>query len=69
MAYQFVEDLNRLNPLQDDWVLKVRVVCLWNAFTPQNNEDPIYIEMIPLDEKVHIYLYNFFDALFIYVYN
>lgn len=62
--YQFVQDLN---PQQDDWVLKVRVVRLWNAFTSQNDEDPIYIEMILLDEKVHIYLYNFFSASFIYL--
>lgn len=67
MAYQFVEDLNGLNPQQDDWVLKVRVVHLWNAFTPQNDEDPIYIELILLDEKVHIYLYNCFRC-FIYLF-
>lgn len=37
---------------RDDWLIKVRVVRLWEAFTPQNEKEPLYLEMILLDEKV-----------------
>ena len=49
MEYQLLRDLTTDH---DAWFLKVRVVRLWHTFTPANQEEPTYLEIIVLDEEV-----------------
>lgn len=49
MEYHFLQNLSAQ---REDWFIKVRVVRLWNAFTTQNDQEPIFLEMILLDEEV-----------------
>lgn len=51
MEYTFLQNLNTQ---RDDWLIKVRVIRLWDAYTAQNEQESIYLEMILLDQKVHI---------------
>jgi len=49
MEYEFIKDLNTDH---DDWFLKVCIVRLWNIYNKKDEQHPMLLEMMLLDENV-----------------
>ena len=56
--------LQELTSARDDWIIKVRVVRMWDAFTTQDEKEPLCLEMILLDEMVSILKNPVLETLF-----
>jgi len=54
MAYT---SLNQISVEKDTWIVKVRIIRMWDAINIANDHELISLDMIMADENVRSYLF------------